>query len=138
MAIPCAHFPATGEGEPPRCCVRYAETHEQITLISYAPFELPSVRREVAPVYIHAVRCDGYASTGRLPAQPATGPRVVRTYRADQTINDDHNALAVGEAELEPIVERLLAQPNVATVHVRTASPQCFLYAVASKSRHAQ
>ena len=31
---------------------------EQITLISYAPFDLPSVWREVGPVYIHAAPCD--------------------------------------------------------------------------------
>ncbi|MBV9004477.1 MAG: DUF1203 domain-containing protein [Solirubrobacterales bacterium] len=47
-------FAATGQGEPLRCCLRYAEPGEQITLISYAPFERPSVWREVGPVYIHA------------------------------------------------------------------------------------
>jgi Protein of unknown function (DUF1203) len=43
-------FPATGQGEPLRCCLRYAEPGEQITLISYAPFEHPSVWTEVGPV----------------------------------------------------------------------------------------
>nr|MBA3293658.1 DUF1203 domain-containing protein [Geodermatophilaceae bacterium] len=42
------------------------------------------------PVYIHAARCSGYASAGRLPEQLATGPRVLRTYRADDTMNYDH------------------------------------------------
>ena len=60
-------FAATGQGEPLRCCLRYAEPGEQITLISYAPFERPSVWTEVGPVYIHAARCEGYA-TGRLPS----------------------------------------------------------------------
>jgi Protein of unknown function (DUF1203) len=41
-------FAATGQGEPLRCCLRYAKPGEQITLISYAPFEQPSVWREVA------------------------------------------------------------------------------------------
>jgi hypothetical protein len=31
---------------------------------------------------------------------------------------------------VEPMIEDLLAQPEVATVHVRTVRPQCFLYAV--------
>ncbi|AZI58630.1 DUF1203 domain-containing protein [Nakamurella antarctica] len=47
---------------------------EKITLISYAPFEHPSLWREVGPVYIHAARCEGYVSTGKLPAQLAVGP----------------------------------------------------------------
>jgi hypothetical protein len=125
-------FAATGEGEPLRCCLRYAEAGEQITLISYAPFEHPSVWREVGPVYIHAAACEGYNPTGRLPEQLATGPRVLRTYRADDTMNYEHNTVVTAEADLEPIIERLLGNPDVATVHVRTLAPQCFLYAVAA------
>jgi hypothetical protein len=43
-------FEATGNGERLRCCLRYAERGEQITVISYAPFDFPSVWREVGPV----------------------------------------------------------------------------------------
>jgi hypothetical protein len=123
-------FAASGQGEPLRCCLRYAEPGEQITLISYAPFERPSVWREVGPVYIHASRCEGHTSTGRLPEQLARGPRVLRTYRADDTMNYEHNTVVTDEVDLEPIIERLLSEPDVATVHVRTLAPQCFLYAV--------
>ncbi|HET6868748.1 MAG TPA: DUF1203 domain-containing protein [Solirubrobacteraceae bacterium] len=125
-------FAATGQREPLRCCLRYAEPGEQIALISYAPFERPSVWREIGPVYIHAGRCEGYTPTGTLPEQLATGPRVLRTYRADDTMNYEHNTVVIDEADLEPIIERLLGKPDVATVHVRTLAPQCFLYAVAA------
>jgi hypothetical protein len=123
-------FAATGQGEPLRCCLRYAVAREQITLISYSPFEHPSVWREVGPVYIHAAACEGYTPTGRLPERMATGPRVLRTYRADDTMNYEHNTVVPDEADLEPIIGRLLCNPDVATVHVRTLAPQCFLYAV--------
>ena len=125
-------FPATGDGEPLRCCLRNAEPGEQITLISYAPFDHPSVWTEVGPVYIHAAPCNGYAATGRLPEQLATGPRVLRTYRADDTMGYDHNTVVTDEIDLAPIIECLLREPDVATVHVRTLAPQCFLYAVAA------
>jgi hypothetical protein len=123
-------FAATGQEEPLRCCLRYAEPGEQITLISYAPFEHPSVWREVGPVYIHAARCQGYTPTGNLPEQLATGPRVLRTYRADDTMNYEHNTVVTDETDLQPIIARLLCERDVATVHVRTLAPQCFLYAV--------
>jgi hypothetical protein len=126
-------FAATGQGEPLRCCLRYAEPGEQITLISYAPFDHPSVWTEVGPVYIHAARCDGYTPAGRLPGQLATGPRVLRTYRADDTMNYDHNTVVTDDADLGPIIQRLLGERDVATVHVRTLAPQCFLYAVAGR-----
>lgn len=125
-------FAATGDGEPLRCCLRFAHADEQITLISYAPFDHPSVWTEVGPVYIHAHRCAGYTATDRLPEQLARGPRVLRTYTPDDTMNYDHNTVVPDEADLAPILERLLTEPDVATVHVRTLAPQCFLYAVTS------
>jgi Protein of unknown function (DUF1203) len=78
------------------------------------------------------VRCEGYTPTGRLPEQLATGPRVLRTYRADDTMNYEQDTVVIDEADLQPIIERLLSKPDVTTVHVRTLAPQCFLYAVAA------
>lgn len=128
-------FPATGAGEPLRCCLRYAEAGESIALISYAPFEAPSVWREVGPVYIHAAAgCEGYRTPHSLPAQLSTGPRVLRAYRSDGTMHYDHNTLVADDAQLTPIIERLLAEPDVATIHVRTVKPQCFLYSVTTAS----
>jgi hypothetical protein len=40
-----------------------------------------------------------------------------------------HNTLTDDE-DLAPVIETLLAEPGVATVHVRTVLRQCFLYAV--------
>jgi hypothetical protein len=123
-------FAASGEGEPLRCCLRYAEPNELIALISYAPFDHPSVWTEVGPIYIHASPCEGYAAASLLPPELATGPRVLRTYRADNTMNYEHNTVVADDADLTPIIERLLGEPDVGTVHVRTLAPQCFLYAV--------
>lgn len=124
---------ATGEGEPLRCCLRYAREGEQIALISYAPFDQPSVWREIGPVYIHATACAGYTQTGELPEQLAHGPRVLRTYRADRTMNYEHNTVVEDRIELAPIVTLLLSTGDVAIVHVRTVKPQCFLYSVTAR-----
>jgi len=83
---------------------------EQITLISYAPFDHPSVWTEVGPVYIHAARCDGYQPAGRLPGQLATGPRVLRTYRADDTMNYGQNTVVTDDTDLGPSIQRLLGE----------------------------
>ncbi len=123
-------FAAEGEGEPLRCCLRFAEAGESIFLMSYAPFERASVWREVGPVYVHAEPCDGYTKNDQLPDQLATGPRILRTYGPDGSMNYDHNTVVGDEAELRPLIEDLLAEAGVALVHVRTLAPQCFLYAV--------
>ncbi len=125
---PFTPYAASGSGEPLRCCLRFARAGESIALISFAPFTAASPWREVGPVYVHAERCEGYAERW-LPAELRGGPRVLRTYRADGSMNYEHNTL-VGEEDLEPVLDRLLDEPDVATVHVRTVLPQCFLYAV--------
>jgi len=56
----------------------------------------------------------------------------LRTYRDDDTMNYDHNTVLLDETNLEPTIERLLGEPDVATIHVRTVAPQCFLYSVAA------
>jgi hypothetical protein len=125
---PFTPYAASGSGEPLRCCLRFARAGESIALISFAPFTAASPWREVGPVYVHAERCEGYAERW-LPAELRGGPRVLRTYRADGSMNYEHNTL-VGEEDLEPVLDRVLDEPDVATVHVRTVLPQCFLYAV--------
>jgi hypothetical protein len=121
-------YAASGSGEPLRCCLRFATAGESIALISFAPFTAVSPWREVGPVYVHAESCEGYPGRG-LPTELRRGPRVLRAYRADGSMNYEQNTL-VGEEDLEPALDRLLDEPGVATVHVRTVLPQCFLYAV--------
>ena len=125
---PFTPYAASGSGEPLRCCLRFARPGESIALISFAPFTAASPWREVGPVYVHAEHCEGYADRW-LPDELRRGPRVLRAYRADGSMNYERNTL-VDEEDLEPVLDRLLAEPDVATVHVRTVLPQCFLYAV--------
>src|SRR4051794_36472837 len=95
---PFTAYDASGEGEPLRCCLRFARPGEPISLISWAPFTDVSPWREVGPVYVHAERCGGYENPG-LPAELRRGPRVLRTYRADLSMDYSHNTL-VGDDDL--------------------------------------
>jgi hypothetical protein len=125
---PFTAYGASGQGEPLRCCLRFARAGEPIALISWAPFTEVSPWREVGPVYVHAVRCAGPAAPG-VPHGLSRGPLLLRTYRADRSMDYAHHTL-IGAEAVEPMLEDLLAHPDVATVHVRTVLPQCFLYAV--------
>lgn len=104
--------------------------HRRIALISYAPFEHASPWREVGPVYIHAEACGGYLAGAELPSQLRSGPRLLRTYHADDTMNYAHNTLVEDGEDIEVRLNQLLSLSDVATVHVRTVLPQCFHYAV--------
>jgi hypothetical protein len=126
---PFVPYPAEG-GEPLRCCLRRADAGDEIALISYAPFEHRSPWTEVGPVFVHGSACAGYARDAGLPPTLRTGPRVLRTYRADGTLDYDHIQV-VGEGEdIEPVLDAIFATDEVATVHVRALVEQCFTYAV--------
>ena len=125
-----APFPATGSGEPLRCCLRYAREAESIMLVSYAPFTHQSVWREVGPVYVHAERCPGYSASDVFPSEFRRGPFVLRTYGADLAMAYDHLALVPEGDDVESAVRDLLADRRITQVHVRPVLSQCFLFAV--------
>lgn len=119
---------ATGEGEPLRCCLRYAIAGEAIALISYSPGG-QGVWREVGPVYVHAHGCPGPTTTS-LPQELRGGPRVLRAYRPDGSMNYEQNTLVPEGEDIEDELRRLLRDREVSKVHVRTVLPQCYLFSV--------
>lgn len=125
---PFTAYPAAG-WEPLRCCLRLAGAGESIALISYAPFTSVSPWTEVGPVYVHASACAGFAGDD-LPEQLRTGPRILRTYRADGSLHYEHVTAVPDGEDLEPALRKLFAEPDVETVHVRALLTQCFTYAV--------
>lgn len=59
-----------------------------------------------------------------------TGPKLLRTYCADGTLDCDHIVLVADGTDIEQPLRELLAVETVATVHVRAVLSQCFAYAV--------
>ena len=130
---PLAPFPAAG-WEPLRCCLALAPAGESILLVSYTPFTVASPWAETGPVFVHAERCPGYPVADELPAALRTGPRVLRTYHADGSL-DYADITVVGEGtDIEEALVDLLGRPEVDVVHVRALAAQCFTYAVTRRS----
>jgi hypothetical protein len=121
--------PAEG-WEPTRCCLRTAAPGEAIALISYSPFTRQSPWAEAGPVFVHAEACAGYETPGQLPAELRTGPRILRTYYDDESLDYDDITFVAEGADVEPALRGLLARPKVAAVHVRAHLSQCFIYEV--------
>jgi hypothetical protein len=116
--------------EPLRCCLAFPSPGEEIALISYSPFRTSSPWSETGPVYIHPTPCAGYRMSRELPDRMRTGPKVLRTYRADGTLHYDHIMLVNEGIDLEEPIRNLLAVDEIATVHVRAVHSQCFGYSV--------
>ncbi len=126
---PLEPFPAQG-WEPLRCCLTFPAVEEPIALIAYSPFGTASAWSETGPVYIHPNSCSGYRPSTELPDRMRTGPKILRTYRADGTLDYEHIVLVAAGADIEQPLRELLAIDEVATVHVRAVQSQCYGYAV--------
>jgi hypothetical protein len=128
-----APFPAAG-WEPLRCCLTVAGAGDRILLISYSPFTVVSPWAETGPVFVHAQPCPGYTTSDELPGALRTGPRVLRPYHRDGSLDyADITVVDTGD-DIEDHVLDVLRRPAVDTVHVRALGAQCFTYAVTSAS----
>jgi len=120
--------------EPLRCCLRKASRGEQVVLISYAPFTARSPWREVGPVFIHAEPCKGYHDTAAVPEDFRVGPRVLRTYHADGTLDYANITIVPAGEELAPAIADLFDR-GVAEIHARALEPQCFTFTASRPGR---
>ncbi|WP_371498825.1 DUF1203 domain-containing protein [Kitasatospora sp. NBC_00374] len=123
----------TTGGAPLRCCLDRARPGEEILLLSYAPLRRwaaetgadPGPYDEQGPVFVHAGECRGPA--GGWPAGLHGGERVVRGYDRRGRILGGRPS---GPQDLERTVAQVLADPEVAVVHVRALAFGCFLHEV--------
>lgn len=124
---PLRPFVTDGSGAPLRCCLRDADTGERIVLIAYRPDGTAGAYREIGPVFVHADACDGYEPTAGYPEGFRPRQQVFRAYDADGRIID---AVLVDGSGAEPAIDKLLANPEIATVHSRNVLYGCYMFAI--------
>lgn len=107
---------------PCRRCLTDVAPGEEAVLVSYDPFRVDSPYRGAGPVFVHAEPCPRYEGS-QIPTQQRRRLLSVRSYDAGALLLD---ADVVDGAELEPLLDRLLDDPQAAFVHVHNARPGCF------------
>jgi hypothetical protein len=107
---------------PCRRCLQDAEPGEEVRLLAYDPFEVPSPYSGPGPVYVHVRDCAPYDGDA-IPEQQRRRLLSVRGYDARSMMTE---AAVVPGKELEETAARLLADERTAFVHVHNAGPGCF------------
>jgi len=115
-------------GEPCRDVLRRARPGESLILASFSPFTKPGPFKEYGPVYVLAEASDETVQRDGLPiAGGATNylqqQFVVRAYSHAEEIRD---AAFVNAPDFDATVQRLLAVPETAFLHVRFPTYGCF------------
>jgi hypothetical protein len=107
---------------PCRHCLQWAEPGEAMVLFSFPAIAPGQPYSESGPIFVHAEPCEKYAQQEEFPPAFRNG-RAVRAY-------DSHNNLIAAEVVNgdgpEPVIEKLLQNPETEFLHVRSASHGCY------------
>ena len=116
-----------GDGVPCRHCLGYVQQGEPYLILAYRPFPAPQPYAEVGPVFLHAAPCPAYGAAQGLPARHRTGgsPQILRGYGRDDRIVYG-TGMVVTPDEIEAKAAMILERPEVAYVHMRSATNTCF------------
>jgi hypothetical protein len=107
---------------PCRRCLRDAEPGEELLLVGYDPFEVPSPYSGPGPIYVHVRACTTHEGD-EVPAQQRRRLLSVRGYDASSRMT---GAVVVPGTELEDAAAGLFGDERTAFVHVHNAGPGCF------------
>ncbi len=116
--------------EPLRCCLRPATAAEDIALICFSPWTEPSPWAEAGPVFVHYRHCAGYPATGIFPEAFLRQRSMLNPFDHTGARAYDHITFVGRDDDHEAAIRTILDQPDVAYLHVRSASAGCFTFAV--------
>ena len=115
-----------GEGVPCRHCLQIVAKDEPYLILAYRPFPEPQPYAETGPIFLHAEPCEHYAETATLP------PIVVKCKEMLIRGYSEQNRIVYGTGQVVPTSQivttaaELLRGPDVAYIHVRSASNNCY------------
>ena len=116
-------------GFPCRACLRDAEIGDELLLVSHDPFETDSPYRSASPIFVHAEACTTPVAPG-LPEQLTVRQLAVRAFDNEALMID---AAVIDGAELDELIDQMLADPTADHLHVHFAQRGCWAVRVARR-----
>ncbi|WP_137131901.1 DUF1203 domain-containing protein [Rhizobium sp. FY34] len=114
-----------GDGMPCRHCLDLIDAGEEMLVLAYRPFPALQPYAETGPIFLHARHCPRYEAVEILPPMLASPDYILRGYGQDDRIVYGTGAVT----QTHEIAERagaLLARPDIAYVHIRSARNNCY------------
>lgn len=110
---------AVGPANPCRHCLQLIAEGDDKLVLAYRPFTGLQPYAEVGPIFLHQRECQRYEAA-QLPAWFAyLQPALIRGYGHDDWIRYETGNVVAG-SELADECERILSNPDVAYVHIRS------------------
>lgn len=115
-----------GHGNPCRHCLTEIGAGEPMLILAWRPFPEPQPYAELGPIFLHAEHCRRYDGSRGVPSMfLAWEQLLVRGYDATHRIVYGTGQIVATRA-LGTVAEQLLAQPEIAYLHVRSANNGCY------------
>ncbi len=115
-----------GDGVPCRHCLQDVAAGEEYLILAYRPFPEPQPYAETGPIFLHAARCERHPEAGETPKLFREREHLLmRGYGADDRILYGTGTM-VRAGDVADRAAELLDRPDVAYVHLRSASNNCF------------
>jgi hypothetical protein len=110
---------AEGLANPCRHCLELIAPGDEKLVLAYRPFATVQPYAETGPIFLHKQPCGRYASDA-LPAWFVyMDPAIIRGYDGDDWIRYETGDVVAG-TDLTATSERILADPTIAYIHIRS------------------
>ena len=117
-----------GDGNTCRHCLAEIVEGDPFLVLAHRPFPELQPYAEVGPIFLHASPCPRYDEAAGVPAlflRPERDRLLVRGYG-----NNDRILYGTGQVvetkDLESAARDLLSRPDIAYLHVRSSTNNCF------------
>lgn len=110
-------------GFPDRIEMRDAEQGETVLLLNHVCQPADTPYRASHAIFVREGAVQAYDAVGQVPEVMRTRLLSLRAYAADGMMLD---ADVVEGTHIEPVIERLFANPDVSYIHAHNAKPGCY------------
>ena len=121
---PAEHVISDGNSNPCRHCLRDIPKGAGMLVCAARPFPDIQPYAEVGPLFLRADTCAAYSEPAAPPIL-TSACYLLRGYGADNRIKYGTGQV-VPVSEIETYAETVLADPEIAFVHLRSASNNCY------------
>jgi hypothetical protein len=122
-----AHQEAGDDSAPCRHCLRTIAPGARRILFTYDRFTGKESLPQPGPVYIHANGCQRYSENDGFPEELRDSPRTLEAYAPGRRLKAQEY---VSDGRFEPVIEKLLANPEVDYLQINSTTAGCFTFRI--------
>jgi hypothetical protein len=118
-----------GDGNPCRHCLAEIERDKPMLILAHRPFDSLQPYAETGPIFLCAEDCARYPQSDGVPALYRNREMLIRGYdHRERIIYGSGKVIDMRSIHAE--AERLFADPELAFIHVRSSSNNCYHFRI--------